>query len=252
MIKITSKENQAYGAFNGGQIIENKPIGFPQDGGDIRPYSTLFYWAYAEAKVDSTIGLHPHQGFEIMSFVLKGTIKHYDSKQKTWIPLEAGDAQIIRAGNGIQHAEHMNEGSAMFQIWLDPNLSKTLQHEATYSDYKANTFPTKNENGIIETIYIGGDSPFQLFTKKTTIRTLEFSEKVEIELDKNMLHSIYILKGNGDISGQSFSSDAFIQVENEMTLTLEPTEKTKLFVISSPKEMDYLTYAEQMQARMGR
>ena len=44
MIQITSKEKQASGAFNGGQIIENKPIGFPQDGGDIRPYSTCLLY----------------------------------------------------------------------------------------------------------------------------------------------------------------------------------------------------------------
>lgn len=250
MIKITSKENQAYGAFNGGQIIENKPIGFPQDGGNIRPYSTLFYWAYAEAEVDSTIGLHPHQGFEIMSFVLKGTIRHYDTKQKTWIPLEAGDAQIIRAGNGIQHAEHMNEGSAMFQIWLDPNLNETLQHEASYSDYKADSFPTKTENGIKETTYIGGDSAFQLYTKGTTIRTLEFAEKAEIELEENSFHSIYILKGNGTIAGESFNQDDFIQVESENFITFEPLSEVKLFIISSPKELSYKTYAERMMARM--
>lgn len=250
MIKITTKENQAYGAFNGGQIVENKPIGFPQDGGKTRPYSTLFYWAYAEAKVDSTIGLHPHQGFEIMSFVLKGTIKHYDTKQKTWIQLQAGDAQIIRAGNGIQHAEHMNEGSAMFQIWLDPNLNETLQHEASYSDYKADDFPNKTENGIKEITYIGGESSFQLFTKGTSIRSLEFSEKAEIGLDKNNVHSIYILKGKGLLENQPINADDFIQVEDESELTFEATAETKLFIISSPKELGYKTYAEQMMDRM--
>ena len=79
-IEIIPKDQQASGQFNGGQIIENKPIGFPQDGGNVRPYSNLFYWAYAEAVEESTIGLHPHQGFEIMSFVLKGAIRHYDTK----------------------------------------------------------------------------------------------------------------------------------------------------------------------------
>jgi hypothetical protein len=54
-MRIISKSQQAVGAFNHGQIIENKPIGFPQDGGFVRPYSTLFYWARAEALVDSTI-----------------------------------------------------------------------------------------------------------------------------------------------------------------------------------------------------
>lgn len=252
MIKITSKDKQASGAFNGGEIVENKPIGFPQDGGDIRPYSTLFYWAYAEANVDSTIGLHPHQGFEIMSFVLKGTIRHYDSKQKAWIPLETGDAQVIRAGNGIKHAEHLNKDSAIFQIWLDPNLNETLSHEATYSDYKADSFPKEEENGITKTTYIGEGSPFQLFTKGTTIQTFNFSEKAVLELDEASHHSIYVQKGSGSVEGNAFSSDDFIQVENEASIEFLVSEATRLFVISSPKVLGYQTYAEQMQARMGR
>jgi hypothetical protein len=41
-IQISKKEEQAKGSFNHGEIIENKPIGFPQDGGKVRPYSNLF------------------------------------------------------------------------------------------------------------------------------------------------------------------------------------------------------------------
>jgi len=50
MIKHYNISNQAYGEFNGGGIIENKPIGFTQDGGKLKPYSNLFYWAHASAK----------------------------------------------------------------------------------------------------------------------------------------------------------------------------------------------------------
>ncbi|MBL0007526.1 MAG: hypothetical protein IPP25_10210 [Saprospiraceae bacterium] len=69
-MRIIPISQQASGAFNNGKIIENKPIGFPQDG-FVRPYSSL-YWALAEGLLDSTIGLHPHQGFEIMSFCPEG------------------------------------------------------------------------------------------------------------------------------------------------------------------------------------
>ena len=57
-IRIVPNEQQGSGAFNGGEIVENKPIGFPQDGSTLRPYSNLFYWAHARAVTDSTIGLH--------------------------------------------------------------------------------------------------------------------------------------------------------------------------------------------------
>jgi len=44
-IEIIAKDQQAYGAFNNGEIVENKPIGFPREGGPTKPYSNLFYWA---------------------------------------------------------------------------------------------------------------------------------------------------------------------------------------------------------------
>lgn len=251
MIRIVSKDNQAHGGFNGGQIVENKPIGFPQEGGEIRPYSNLFYWAYAEAKEESTIGLHPHQGFEIMSFVLKGTIRHFDTKQKQWIPLEAGDAQIIRAGNGIQHAEHMHEGSAMFQIWLDPDLNRTLQTDASYSDYRATVFPKTDAAGTEVMTLIGEGSPFELTTKGVSIRRIKTGDTTyKTELEKDKVHSIYAIEGSGKINGTAFSSDDFIIVSDESELAVEAENPADLFIISSPQRLDYQTYAEMMQARM--
>ena len=46
-VEIFNKNQQASGSFNNGEILENKPIGFPQDGGQLKPYSNLFYWAHA-------------------------------------------------------------------------------------------------------------------------------------------------------------------------------------------------------------
>ena len=85
MIEVLKKEQQVYGEFNNGEIVENKPIGFPHEKGGFKAYSNIFYWAYASSKINSTIGLHPHKGFEIMSYVIKGTIQHYDTLMQKWI-----------------------------------------------------------------------------------------------------------------------------------------------------------------------
>ena len=128
MFRLIKKEKHSKGSFNEGEILENKPIGFQQDGGEVKPYSNLFYWAHAWTPgKKSTIGLHPHRGFEICSFVLKGKIRHFDNKQNKWIPLNEGDVQIIRAGSGISHAEEIEAKSEIFQIWFNPDLSKSLK-----------------------------------------------------------------------------------------------------------------------------
>ena len=157
-ISVYEKSDQASGSFNQGEILEKKPIGFPQDGGRLKPYSNIFYWAHAwTSDKKSTIGLHPHRGFEICSFVLKGKINHFDTVQNKWIPLEEGDVQVIRSGSGISHSEEICDNSEIFQIWFDPDLSKTLIKEASYSDYKSNEFLINStKNKVVKNI-IGRD-----------------------------------------------------------------------------------------------
>ncbi|MEL6922524.1 MAG: pirin family protein [Bacteroidota bacterium] len=251
-IQIIPKDQQAYGQFNGGAIVENKPIGFPQDGGPTAPYSNLFYWAYAKAVEDSTIGLHPHQGFEIMSFVLNGNIRHYDTKLKEWRPLSAGDVQIIRAGNGIQHAEHMAKDAVMFQIWVDPNLNETLRKEATYNDYKQTDFPHIEQDGVKCIQYTGDAAPMWMDAPKVHICRLEFTASAKYDdLPKgDLTHSIYVLEGAVQIDGETAKQDDFIIVPAAEISALEGEENTKLFVISSPQQPDYKTYATIMQERM--
>lgn len=254
-LTIIPKKEQAYGQFNNGQIIENKPIGFPQEGGPTKPYSTLFYWAYAEAKVDSTIGLHPHQGFEIMSFVLNGKIRHFDTKLDGWRDLEKGDVQIIRAGKGISHAEFMAQDAVMFQIWMDPNINKTMQQEASYDDYVAADFPIEDRNGLSVTTYTGTpEAPLRMDTPGVTIARWQLTgeqKEQTIALRPDEVYSIYVLNGVGTFNGQPVNSDDFIIIENADQLELVTEEGIELFVIASLVNVGYPTYGEMMQQRMG-
>ena len=247
-MRIISKSQQAFGAFNHGQIIENKPIGFPQDGGFVRPYSSLFYWARAEALVDSTIGLHPHQGFEIMSFVLEGRIRHFDTKMNAWRPLEAGDAQIIRAGNGISHAEHVEKGGVIFQIWVDPDLSKTLGQDATYDDYKADQFPTETVNGASIEYYAGHKGIMRLDTPGLDIRRIKVgSNPFSWDGQKDVVRSLYIIQGSGSINGKTVEQDDYIIIDDGASIEFAVhQEEMDVFAFSGPLEPGYHTYATRL------
>jgi hypothetical protein len=250
-IQIIPKEKQAQGAFNGGEIVENKPIGFPREGGGVRPYSNLFYWAYAEANTDSTIGLHPHEGFEIMSFVLKGNIRHYDTKLREWRPLKAGDAQIIRAGNGISHAEFIAQGGAIFQIWFDPNLNKTLQQPASYDDYTEADLPVETEGDVTVKWYVGKKAPIELDTEALDIQLLTFKKADwKREVSPERFFSLYVLDGSFSINGNPVKKDDFIILNDAEELKIESPVAGSLFLIASPKRPSYPTYTEMMQSRM--
>jgi len=251
MLQIIPKEKQGTGYFNGGEIVENKPIGFPRDGGLMKPYSNLFYWAYAEAKTDSTIGLHPHEGFEIMSFVLKGQIRHYDTKMDQWKILQAGDAQIIRSGSGISHAEHMEEDSAMFQIWLDPDLTQSTVKEASYDDYKMSILPVKEEGDAKVRTYIGNASPFELDTEGIGIQRLAFKTgKVTREITTEKIYSLYVLYGQFNLNGQEVNENDFIVISDETKLEMEALRAGEIFWLESPERPAYPTYMEMMRSRV--
>ena len=245
-IDFFSIEDQANGNFNNGEILEKKPIGFPQDGGKLKPYSNLFYWAHAwTTNRKSTIGLHPHQGFEICSFVLKGKINHYDTKQNKWITLSEGDVQIIRSRNGISHSEEIGHKSEIFQIWFDPDISRSLKKEASYNDYKSADFKIirLKEKSLKE--IIGKSSPIKLDSEGILVNEYELEiGNQTLNIKKKSIHSIFILKGKIKLKSFILTKGSFIKVENLNLLSLKVIESSKAFEIISPSIPSYRTYSQ--------
>ncbi len=250
-VKVIPKEQQGYGAFNGGEIIENKPIGFPNDGGEGKPFSNLFYWAYAEARTDSTIGLHPHQGFEIMSFVLRGNIRHFDTKLNAWQALSEGDVQIIRAGNGISHAEHMEKDAVMFQIWVDPDLNRTLAQEASYDDYKAADFPIDEKEHYRIRKFTGNGGPLRMDAPGMLIYEIEYENDFEHLLENEKIAAIYVRTGLLKINDEAAKQDDFVLISDTQNLRIKSSTSGKLFVIEAPATLTYKTYAQIMAEKRG-
>ena len=245
-LKTYKISDQAKGSFNGGEILEKKPIGFPHDGGKLKPYSNLFYWAHAWTKSKkSTIGLHPHQGFEICSFVLRGKINHFDSKQNRWIPLSKGDVQIIRAGNGISHAEELDKNSEIFQIWFDPNLENSLKNNASYDDYSVSQFKIKNKNnGSSTTIIKGEGSPMRMETEGISINIHDLKEgSFFFQTSKEKVHSIFILDGDIQLEGKKNIKGTFLTISQTNSFEIHCDRKSSIFEVISPLYPSYRTYS---------
>ncbi len=244
-LEIYTIEDQARGHFNNGEILENKPIGFPGDGGKLKPYSNIFYWAHAwTGSKKSTIGLHPHQGFEICSFVLKGKINHFDTKQNSWIPLSEGDVQIIRSGNGISHSEELMENSEIFQIWFDPNLRVSLNKLASYDDYKSQDFQILDSKWKKTKIIKNENSRLKMDSEGIEIFQYSYldnkNDEISLKLDK--IHSFFIIDGEISINGKIISKGFFFTVRDQNLLKLKILSNSEIFRISSPKNVSYKTY----------
>src|SRR5438105_13152255 len=76
-------------------------------------------------------GPHPHRGFETVTFILAGSLAHYDTSGHESV-IDAGGVQWMTAGSGLIHAEvsppaFKRDGGALeiLQLWI--NLPARLQ-----------------------------------------------------------------------------------------------------------------------------
>ena len=245
-VKIILKENQASGNFNEGEILEKKPIGFPQDGGAQRPYSNLFYWAHAfTSNKKSTIGLHPHRGFEICSFILKGKLKHFDTLLNKWISLDEGDVQVIKAGKGISHSEELYSNTEIFQIWFDPNIQNSLYEEPTYKDYKSSEFKSIDLKDKVTKVISDENNSLNLETEGIRVYSHQINPGIiSFNILEGCYHSYFILEGGITYSGSIYDKGTFFIIDNIKEFKFEVDNKTEIFEIISPLEPTYKTYAQ--------
>ena len=153
---------QGIGEFDGGKIIEQKPIGFPGEGAVIKRVGPLFYWAWATSSAEAMIGLHPHQGFEIITYVVSGSAFHGDTLG-TKSTVGAGGVQVMQTGSGVSHQEKISEHAEFFQIWFEPELTEAIRRQPTYHQHEHKEFPQEtNAAGYQVKTIIGSNAPVQL------------------------------------------------------------------------------------------
>jgi len=100
---------------------------------------------------------HPHRGFETVTYMLDGHMRHEDSAGHQG-DLGPGDVQWMTAGRGIIHSEmpQQTEGRMRgFQLWI--NLpAKEKMKPAAYRDIPSSTIPIRALEGGGEVRVIAG------------------------------------------------------------------------------------------------
>ena len=76
---------------------------------------------------------HPHRGFETVTYMFAGKMRHKDSAGNSGL-IEAGGVQWMRAGKGIIHSEMPEQEEGLLsgvQLWVNLPASHKLSEPST-------------------------------------------------------------------------------------------------------------------------
>ena len=164
-------------------------------------FDPFVLWDHFDVRPGSGFPDHPHRGFEAITYMFSGSMKHTDNLgNDSRVP--AGGAQRFTAGKGIVHSEMPGAagGNQGIQLWINlPRRLKTL--EPDYQEVMPEEIPEENINGVSVRNIVGGGSPLTLHTHV---------EYAEIKMDKGsewhrqiadgQRGFIYIVSGRLDIN----------------------------------------------------
>lgn len=92
---------------------------------------------------------HPHRGFETVSYMLEGRMRHRDSAGNEGL-IEGGGVQWMTAGRGVIHSELPEQQQGRmegFQLWLNLPAKDKLR-EPWYRDIASAEIPEFERDGV--------------------------------------------------------------------------------------------------------
>lgn len=110
--------------------------------------------------------IHPHRGIETVTFVIDGTIEHYDSHTGEGGVIGPGDVQWMTAGSGVVHNEVPSEGvtAHSLQLWVNLPRDKKMT-TPRYQNLKGKDMPVRKEKGVTIRVFSGSSKDVISTTK---------------------------------------------------------------------------------------
>ncbi|MEQ1881333.1 MAG: pirin family protein [Burkholderiales bacterium] len=148
---------------------------------------------------------HPHRGFETVTVMLDGRVRHADSVGNQGV-IQAGDVQWMTAGSGIIHSEmpeHAEGRLRGFQLWV--NLPGKLKMSVPrYQDVPAAKIGTVTRGGVSARVIAG-----EAFGLKGAAQTLIPLRLLDVNIDKGAVfeiempevHNSFIYVYDGAVTG---------------------------------------------------
>lgn len=165
---------------------------------------------------------HPHRDMEILTYVVKGALRHGDdigSGGHSEI-LRPGEVQRISAGSGIVHSEHNASDSEpvhLLQIWIMP------QARGLEPRYEQREFPRADRTNRLRLVASpdGAEGSLAIYQDARMYAGLiDAGAKVDHALADGRGAWVQVVKGDVAINGTALTAGDGAAVEKEKTLEM--------------------------------
>lgn len=178
---------------------------------------------------------HPHRDMEIVTYVRSGAITHEDhlgNRGRT----EAGDVQVMSAGQGIRHAEYNLEAepTRIFQIWI---LTDATGHPARW---ESRAFPKEERDGALSPLASGRpghDGAGALWINQDAAvlgATVLAGHTVEHRFDPGRHGYLVAAKGRLKVNGHEVKARDGVAISGEERLRIEALEDSEVLLADVP------------------
>ena len=172
-------------------------------------------------------GPHPHRGFETVTFILEGSLAHFDSGGHESV-IEAGGVQWMTAGSGLIHAE-VSPASfkaaggrlEILQLWV--NLPSRLKMTPPrYSGVQADQIPAipiadgKGALNLVSGTFEGIDGPIHSLTGvfMSTVR-LRAGAHVDLPAPRGRSVFLYVAGGRLSVAGTAVEPWRLVRLNDD-------------------------------------
>lgn len=186
---------------------------------------------------------HPHRGFETVTYMIAGRMRHQDSAGHTGL-LEDGAVQWMTAARGVIHSEIPQQQNGVmegFQLWL--NLpARDKMNPPWYRDFQSADLPKfVTPQGVAVTVIAGSSHGITgAVTREATAPLyldLHLSAGAHFEQPLPAEHNafIYVYRGTVRIAGQTVPMQRMALLANEAQsdgVVIEASEDAKALLIA--------------------
>ena len=148
---------------------------------------------------------HPHRGFETVTYMLDGRMRHEDSEGNRG-DLGPGDVQWMTAARGVIHSEMPQQAEGRmrgFQLWLNLPAAEKMR-PAAYRDIPSGDIPVVDAPGGASVKVIAGkhgeaEGPIGGRTTEPVMLDLRLPPGSTIELPLPAGHNVFLYAYDGQV-----------------------------------------------------